>query len=529
MSGATTVVDDIKTTGSEFGYDAQQNRYKKDNYTRETTKSTVTEKHDVSYYIRDAQGNVLSIYNKKHHLISSSDAIGNSQESYQLTQKEQHLYGSSRLGIVQLDRQMSMMSWSGADLITQNQGIRNYELTNHLGNVLSTITDKGMITSAQDYYPFGLTLASRSFTEGGSVYRFGFNGQEKTPELGGGHTTAEYWEYDARLGRRWNRDPIVLAWQSPYATLDNNPIALSDPSGASTEQGDPVKETEPTYDPAKDVTTKVLSEVTVTAKRMPLMERVKASIDRMKEKVQEGYEKLNKTIAPQAIAVISALDAFTSDMLMKPEPFYKPGDWGYGDYKRIARDGQIFGHGMAVIVGLSEVPTGAGMTGTGGVLTVSVIGAEVGIPLAGAGMAISTHGTAVFAMATSNLIKMQMEETDNQAHDNHETNGSNEVETSEPIYENPGHHDPSNNPGNQNQYNGEKSVLPKNHQELWKKSVPDPKGDIRTRWTVEGSSKRKVIHRFQHNNHGVFHWNGSTNGMTKSGKKVPLKAKIPKL
>ena len=53
------------------------------------------------------------------------------------------------------------------DVAALQQGVRQFELTNHLGNVLSTITDKGVITSAQDYYPFGLTLASRSFTEGG--------------------------------------------------------------------------------------------------------------------------------------------------------------------------------------------------------------------------------------------------------------------------------------------------------------------------------------------------------------------------
>ncbi len=324
--------------------------------------------------------------------------------------------------ISQLDRQMSMMSWSGADLITQNQGIRNYELTNHLGNVLSTITDKGVITSAQDYYPFGLTLASRSFTEGGSVYRFGFNGQEKIPELGGGHTTAEYWEYDARLGRRWNRDPIVLAWQSPYATLDNNPIALSDPSGASTDPEQDPKKTE-TGPIEKEIT---LDAVTVTAKRMPLLDRAKACMGRIAEKVKEGYDKINKKIAPCAIAFVSAADACASDLLMKPEPFYKPGDWGNGDYKRIARDGQIFGHSLAVIAGLVEVGTGAGMTGTGGVLTITGVGAPVGVPTAAVGTTVMAHGGAVLSVASANLVKMQMEEADNQAHENHETNGSNQ-------------------------------------------------------------------------------------------------------
>ena len=124
-----------------------------------------------------------------------------------------------------------MMSWSGADLITQNQGIRNYELTNHLGNVLSTITDKGVITSAQDYYPFGLTLASRSFTEGGSVYRFGFNGKENDKEL-------KQQDYGARinrpdLGRFLSVDPLTkdYPWYTPYQFAGNKPIWAIDLDG----------------------------------------------------------------------------------------------------------------------------------------------------------------------------------------------------------------------------------------------------------------------------------------------------------
>jgi hypothetical protein len=40
----------------------------------------------------------------------------------------------------------------------------------------------------------------------GRVYRYGFNGQEKSDEIAGegNHNTAEFWEYDTRTGRRWN-------------------------------------------------------------------------------------------------------------------------------------------------------------------------------------------------------------------------------------------------------------------------------------------------------------------------------------
>ncbi len=64
-------------------------------------------------------------------------------------------------------------------------------------------------------------------------YRFAFNGQERTDEIKGlgNHNTALYWEYDTRLGRRWNIDPKYTASESRYATNGNNPIIYIDPNG----------------------------------------------------------------------------------------------------------------------------------------------------------------------------------------------------------------------------------------------------------------------------------------------------------
>lgn len=40
-------------------------------------------------------------------------------------------------------------------------------------------------------------------------YRFGFNGQEMINDVKalGNSYTAEFWEYDSRMGRRYNLDP----------------------------------------------------------------------------------------------------------------------------------------------------------------------------------------------------------------------------------------------------------------------------------------------------------------------------------
>jgi len=54
-------------------------------------------------------------------------------------------------------------------------------------------------------------------------YRYGFNTQEKGEEIAKGHYTAEYWEYDSRLGRRWNLDPVSQISFCEYSFLRNNP------------------------------------------------------------------------------------------------------------------------------------------------------------------------------------------------------------------------------------------------------------------------------------------------------------------
>lgn len=65
------------------------------------------------------------------------------------------------------------------------------------------------------------------------TYRYGFNGMEKDDEVkGSGNSyTAEYWQYDSRLGRRWNQDIVEKAAYSGYAVLGNNPIIYIDKNG----------------------------------------------------------------------------------------------------------------------------------------------------------------------------------------------------------------------------------------------------------------------------------------------------------
>jgi RHS repeat-associated protein len=94
-----------------------------------------------------------------------------------------------------------------------------------------------VIETAQDYYPFGSLMPGRKYNAG--EYRFGFNGQEKDDEITGvtgSHTTAMFWEYDTRLGRRWNLDPKPQIFSSDYSCFANNPILYNDPLGDTIRQ-----------------------------------------------------------------------------------------------------------------------------------------------------------------------------------------------------------------------------------------------------------------------------------------------------
>ena len=82
------------------------------------------------------------------------------------------------------------------------------------------------------------TLTYRQKTPDTNIggYRYFFNGQEADNEVFGevANYTAEFWQYDSRLGRRWNLDWIYKPFASNYAAFANNPVWFADPSGLDT-------------------------------------------------------------------------------------------------------------------------------------------------------------------------------------------------------------------------------------------------------------------------------------------------------
>jgi RHS repeat-associated protein len=189
---------------------------------------------------------------------------------------EHHIYGSSRLGIYQQykpltcryfnsnasgnelnDQQniLNVLETKSYSLFAVMRGNKRYELSNHastklsinLGNVLTVISDKRLITcgsdtvyyysadiiSATDYSPFGAPLASRTYQA--SEYRFGFNGKENDNEAKGNGNQQDYGMRvcDNRLGRFFSIDPLTKKYPelSTYQFASNIPISGIDQDG----------------------------------------------------------------------------------------------------------------------------------------------------------------------------------------------------------------------------------------------------------------------------------------------------------
>ena len=119
---------------------------------------------------------------------------------------------------------------------------KKYELSNHLGNVLAVVSDRKIptdanangvhnyyradVTSATDYYAFGMAKPGRSFVASSkNKYRYGFQGQEGDNELNGvGNSYAfKYRIHDPRIGRFLSVDPLAdeYPFYSPYVFSGN--------------------------------------------------------------------------------------------------------------------------------------------------------------------------------------------------------------------------------------------------------------------------------------------------------------------
>ncbi|MGL6266709.1 MAG: RHS repeat domain-containing protein, partial [Chitinophagaceae bacterium] len=206
---------------------------------------------DRTYYVRDAQGNTMATY-------SRHEESGNTPS---LKWSEQHLYGSSRLGVKNLN--LDILAQTTVPQVNQtlvdslHTGHVVYELTNHLGNVMATISDKKLfsnivipetgaaafyypeVLSQTDYYAFGQEIKERAYRISGG-YRYGFNGKENDSEVKGEGNQQDYGFriFDPRLGRFLSVDPLYREYTmlSTYQFAGNRPIVAIDLEGLEPQE-----------------------------------------------------------------------------------------------------------------------------------------------------------------------------------------------------------------------------------------------------------------------------------------------------
>jgi RHS repeat-associated protein len=229
VSGKVSKV--IRIVGSKkpnlaFAYDASGQRIAKKVLRSDGSSQT-------TYYIRDASGNVMGVYDYELPASGTAATPGNAPI---LT--EQYLYGSSRLGVYTPTSGSATLAGLGARMF----GRKSYELTDHLGDVRVAISDYqipaaagagvAIVNSATDYYPFGMVARSAVSPQ---VYRYGFNGQEHEDDInsGGGDYDFGARIFDPRIARWLAIDPLVKKYPylSPYNFAVNNPIFYIDRDG----------------------------------------------------------------------------------------------------------------------------------------------------------------------------------------------------------------------------------------------------------------------------------------------------------
>lgn len=244
--GKIRSIDKTDGTAILYDYDAAGNRIQKQVSVPAIGAQPASK--TITYYICDAQGSTIGVYSWKGAasatpVASSTVGLGVTTETWD----EQHLYGSSRLGMWKpaIAVPATLNTTTDAVLV----GSKLYELTNHLGNVLATISDNKIavdantdgttdyyapeVISANDYTPFGMQMVGRAFNIGG--YRYGFNGKESDNEVKGEGNQQDYGMriYDPRIGKFLSSDPLTTKFPqlTPYQFASNTPIQAIDLDG----------------------------------------------------------------------------------------------------------------------------------------------------------------------------------------------------------------------------------------------------------------------------------------------------------
>ncbi len=211
----------------EFLYDATGNRIAKIKKTRDENGLKSSADWITTYYTRNAQGNIMSVYKL------SSEA---QQTSF--VQAEVGIYGSSMLGIYKPETEL-ISAIPQTDIYSNYLGKKHFTGNNHLGNTIAVFSDikhqsdyntddivdsyTADLLAVNDYAPFGGLLTERTFNKG--TFPNTFNGKRDDSEL------SDWQDYGMRMYSPWTRrfptvDPIAKAYPelTTYQFAGNTPV-----------------------------------------------------------------------------------------------------------------------------------------------------------------------------------------------------------------------------------------------------------------------------------------------------------------
>ncbi len=145
---------------------------------------------------------------------------------------------SSRLGVYK----PSSRSYNAQNPIaTRSLQEKEYELTDHLGNVRAVISDyrqgggsdpiRAALRSYYNYYAFGMNMPGRNYF-GTGQNRYGFNGKEKDTDFSNNYDYG-FRIYNPNIAKFLSVDPLAKSypWYTPYQFAGNTPIWAVDLDG----------------------------------------------------------------------------------------------------------------------------------------------------------------------------------------------------------------------------------------------------------------------------------------------------------